>query len=68
MPAGLSLPEMALRFILNHPAVGTIIPGMRKRKHVEFNLHASDLGPLPEDLLDSLREHRWVRTPTYWSQ
>lgn len=68
VPAGMTLPELALRFILNHPAVSTIIPGMRKPRHVEANLACSAAGPLPEDLHARLIPHRWVRTPTYWSQ
>ncbi len=66
--AGLSMPEMALRFILNNPAVSTIIPGMRKIKNVESNAAASDAGPLPASLLEELRAHRWERRPTKWSQ
>jgi aryl-alcohol dehydrogenase-like predicted oxidoreductase len=66
--AGLSLPEMALRFILSDARVSTIIPGMRKRANVEANIAASDRGPLPADLHASLRAHRWVRKPTPWSQ
>jgi aryl-alcohol dehydrogenase-like predicted oxidoreductase len=66
--AGLSMPEMALRFILNNADVSTIIPGMRKTAHVESNLAASDRGPLPESLHAELRAHRWVRRPTEWSQ
>ena len=65
---GMTLPEMALRFILNNPEVHTTIPGMRKRKNVESNLTASDKGPLPTQLHAQLRPHRWVRTPTKWSQ
>jgi aryl-alcohol dehydrogenase-like predicted oxidoreductase len=65
---GLTLPDMALRFILNNKDVGTIIPGMRKRRHVEANLAASDRGPLPAQLHAELRKHRWDRTPTKWSQ
>ena len=68
VPAGSSLPEMALRFILNNPDVSTIIPGMRKPKHVTANLAASDQGPLPAPLHTELRAHRWDRTPTKWSQ
>ena len=30
VPEGSTLPELALRFILEHPAVSTVIPGMRK--------------------------------------
>lgn len=66
--AGLSMPEMALRFILSNPTVSTVIPGMRKLKHVEANIAASDAGPLPPELLAELRKHRWVRHPTSWSQ
>jgi len=65
---GMTMPEMALRFILNNPDVHTTIPGMRKRKNVESNLAASDKGPLPTQLHAQLRPHRWVRTPTKWSQ
>ena len=68
VPAGMTMPEMALRFILNNPAVSTIIPGMRKTGHVESNIAASDAGPLPEELHAQLREHRWERKPTGWSQ
>ena len=68
LPEGLSLPETALRFILNNPAVSTTIPGMRKRAHVESNIAASDQGPLPDSLIAELRHHRWERRPTDWSQ
>lgn len=68
VPAGSTLPELALRFILNNPDVSTIIPGMRKLRHVDANLAASAAGPLPEDLHSALRAHRWDRQPTFWSQ
>jgi len=68
LPDGMTLPEMALRFILNNLDVHTTIPGMRKPKHVASNLAASDQGPLPAQLHAQLRPHRWVRTPTKWSQ
>lgn len=65
---GMSMPELALRFILNNSDVATIIPGMRKRKNVEANTAASEKGPLPAALHEQLRGHRWDRTPTKWSQ
>jgi aryl-alcohol dehydrogenase-like predicted oxidoreductase len=68
LPAGMTMPEMALRFILNNPTVSTIIPGMRKTRHVEANMAASVAGPLPADLHAQLRLHRWERQPTAWSQ
>ena len=52
MPDGMDLPELALRFILEHPAVSTTIPGMRRPRHVERNLAASDGARLPPRLRD----------------
>ena len=57
----ITLPELALRFILSDENVSTIIPGMRKLSHVQANIAASDAGPLPDDLYRQLKEHRWVR-------
>ena len=64
---GMTLPQMALRFILNNKDVSTVIPGMRKRKHVEANVAAGERGPLPAELHAELRKHRWVRKPAPWS-
>ena len=60
-PPDSTLPDLALRFILHHPAVSTIIPGMRKPQHVEANLAASDRQALPPELVAALRAHRWER-------
>lgn len=68
VPEGMTMAEMALRFILNNSTVSTIIPGMRKLHHVEANLAASDKGPLAADLHTMLRPHCWDRQPTEWSQ
>lgn len=68
IPEGMSMPELALRFILNNSMVATIIPGMRKLEHVEANIATSDAGPLPAELHSILRDHRWDRIPTEWSQ
>ena len=68
IPHGMSMPEMALRFILMNDDVHTIIPGMRKLKNVEANIGASDGKKLDPTLLEKLRKHRWDRTPTQWSQ
>jgi aryl-alcohol dehydrogenase-like predicted oxidoreductase len=62
VPPGMTMPELALRFILACPDVSTIIPGMRRPKHVDANLGVSDGQPLPADLIHRLRRHRWVRT------
>ena len=63
VPEGMDLPELALRFILEHPAVSTTIPGMRRPAHVERNLAASDGVPLPPRLGAALKTHRWDRGP-----
>ncbi len=67
VPAGMTLPEMSLRFILSHPAVSTIIVGMRNPDHVRGNIAVSDAGPLDKTLLAELKKHRWDRTPQPWS-
>ncbi|MFD2247578.1 aldo/keto reductase [Pontibacter ruber] len=68
VPHGMTMAEMALRFILSNPDVSTTIPGMRKEQHVKSNLGASDGKGLPKDLLNELQKHRWDREPTEWSQ
>jgi len=68
VPAGMTMAEMALRFILNNSTVSTIIPGMRKVRHVESNIAAGNAGPLPAELHAQLRRHRWDRQPAKWSQ
>jgi len=68
VPGGMTLPELALRFILQNPTVSTVIPGMRKLPHVEMNIATSDGERLSDDLMAKLREHRWDREPTEWSQ
>jgi aryl-alcohol dehydrogenase-like predicted oxidoreductase len=64
----ITMPELALRFILGNQDVSTIIPGMRKLSHVESNIEASDTGALPRELQEKLKGFRWVRKPTPWSQ
>ena len=68
VPGEMTMPEMALRFILSNSTVSTIIPGMRKLSHVESNVASSDAGSLPEELHAQLRAHRWERKPNEWSQ
>ena len=68
VPAGMTMPEMALRFILSNPDVSTVIPGMRKIDNVEANIACSDKGGLSPELIGQLRAHRWDRRPTWWSQ
>jgi aryl-alcohol dehydrogenase-like predicted oxidoreductase len=58
----MTMPELVLRHILDHPAVSTVIPGMRKLRHVEQNLGVSDGVQLSPALLEELKGHRWERT------
>jgi aryl-alcohol dehydrogenase-like predicted oxidoreductase len=62
IPHGMTLPELALRFVLEHPAVTTTIPGMRRARHVDANLAVSDGRRLPPGLVGLLSGHRWERT------
>ena len=62
VPVGMTMADLALRFILESPDVSTIIPGMRRVRHVESNLAVSDGRRLDPALLDRLRRHRWKRT------
>jgi aryl-alcohol dehydrogenase-like predicted oxidoreductase len=67
LPAGMSLAEMAMRFVLANPLVGTNIPGMRTVEHVEQNIALSDGKGLPAELIQALRAHRWDRKVAPWS-
>ena len=67
LPKDMTLPQMALRFILSNLAVSTTIIGMRKPEHVKDNISMSDAGPLDSDLLKKLKKHRWDRKPRPWS-
>ena len=55
------LPELALRYVLSHPAVSTVIPGMRSIRNVERNVAAGDGQGLTPERRDALRAHRWDR-------
>jgi aryl-alcohol dehydrogenase-like predicted oxidoreductase len=68
VPAGMTMAELALRFILAEAIVSTIIPGMRKGKHVKANIAASEADPLDPSLMEELKKQRWDRLPTGWSQ
>lgn len=68
VPEGMTMAEMALRFITMNESVGTIIPGMRKTRNVEMNTAVSDGRGLSASLHKELRSHRWDRKPTEWSQ
>jgi aryl-alcohol dehydrogenase-like predicted oxidoreductase len=68
IPVKKSIAEVALRFILMNKEVATIIPGMRKKKNVISNISTSDGKGLDIKLYNKLKNHRWDRKPTSWSQ
>ena len=67
VPDGMTLPEMALRFILSNEQVSTTIAGMRTLDHVRANVALSDGAGLKPDLLQKLRQHRWDRDVATWA-
>ncbi|PWJ60440.1 aryl-alcohol dehydrogenase-like predicted oxidoreductase [Dyadobacter jejuensis] len=68
IPEGMTMPELALRFILQNEDVHTTIPGMRKLPHVQSNVATSGKEALAASLMEKLKTHRWDREPTEWSQ
>ncbi|MDF1842132.1 MAG: aldo/keto reductase [Rubripirellula sp.] len=60
-----SLADLALKFVLSRPEVSTVIVGMRNVQQVEMNAHTSQLKDLPDDLLERLQRHRWLRGVWY---
>lgn len=68
VPEGMTMAEMALRFITVNPMVSTVIPGMRKERNVLMNTALSDGKGLSKELYQELKGHRWDRRPTSWSQ
>ncbi len=66
VPSGMTLAEMALRFILANKLVSTTIVGMRSLNHVRSNIELSDGAGLDPDLLRALHKHRWDREVASW--
>jgi aryl-alcohol dehydrogenase-like predicted oxidoreductase len=62
--SGYTLPQVAIKFALAHPAVGTVIPGMRRVQQAEANTAVSELPPLPGVLLEQLHRHNWRKA--FW--
>jgi aryl-alcohol dehydrogenase-like predicted oxidoreductase len=60
----LAMPQVALRFVLDHPAVSTVIPGIRNISQAEKNIAVSELPPLSEAVHLRLRNHAWRRA--FW--
>ena len=52
-----SLPQAALKFILAHPAVCSVIPGMMTPAQVDDGVSTSGSSPLPAAILEKLRDN-----------
>jgi aryl-alcohol dehydrogenase-like predicted oxidoreductase len=63
--SGLSMAQAALKFVLAHPAVSTVIPGIRNVAQADANCGVSDLPDLSADLLERLHRHNWRRGVWY---
>ncbi len=60
-----TLTDVAIKFALSHPAVSTVIVGMRNTNHVKANTAVSDKADLPLEFLTHLRRHHWCRGVWY---
>jgi aryl-alcohol dehydrogenase-like predicted oxidoreductase len=56
LPPGMSLAHLALRWILDQPAVSTIIAGVTKPAQLKDNVDAARMDPLPESLHQKLKD------------
>jgi aryl-alcohol dehydrogenase-like predicted oxidoreductase len=59
-----TIAQAAVKFALAHPAVSTVIPGMRNARQAELNCSIPDLPDLSVELLTTLRQHNWRRS--FW--
>ncbi len=59
-----TMAQAALKFVLAHPAVSTVIPGIRNLSQAEANCAVSDLPDLSPELIMELQQHRWQRA--FW--
>ena len=54
--SGLSLPELALRFVLSNPDISCTLTGARSVAEVEANVAAAERGPLGDEILARIGE------------
>lgn len=70
VPAGATMPQFALRWILMFDAVSCVIPGAKRPSQAEDNIRAADLPPLTEAQMKTVEDiynryarpqvhHRW---------
>jgi aryl-alcohol dehydrogenase-like predicted oxidoreductase len=63
--SGYTMPQAALKWVLAHPAVTTVIPGIRNVAQAEANCAVSDLPAMPPALVQRLHRHNWRRGVWY---
>jgi aryl-alcohol dehydrogenase-like predicted oxidoreductase len=56
VPEGYTLAQLALRWILMHPAVSCAIPGAKRPDQVEDNLSTIEMSPLSKETMDGISE------------
>lgn len=56
VPAGTTLTQFALRWILMHDAVTCAIPGAKRSEQVEENVRAADLPPLSDEVMGAVMD------------
>jgi aryl-alcohol dehydrogenase-like predicted oxidoreductase len=56
VPSGYSMAQLALRWILMHPAVSTVIPGAKNPQQAKDNAKASDMPALKPSDMQKVRE------------
>lgn len=59
-----NMPQAALKFVLAHPAVSTVITGIRNENQAMQNIATSDLPDMQDDLVNKLQKHNWLRN--FW--
>jgi aryl-alcohol dehydrogenase-like predicted oxidoreductase len=60
-----SMAQAAIKFVLAHPAVSTVIPGIRSIVQAEANCGVSDLPAMDAELVTKLHRHNWRRGVWY---
>jgi aryl-alcohol dehydrogenase-like predicted oxidoreductase len=63
---GMPMAEIALRWVLSHDTVNTVIPGIRSIRHAELNTAPSDGSYFSQELLREMQQFSWRRNP--WEQ
>jgi aryl-alcohol dehydrogenase-like predicted oxidoreductase len=53
---GMPIVELAMRFVISHPAVDCVLSGVKSTREIEQNIAYIEKGPLPDDILRRLDE------------